>query len=213
MGLSQQLWQTNLDLVQASLEHPFIQGIYDGTLPKANFAYYVGQDAFFLEAFARAYSIAAAKAPDWDGFRAFHDLGGGVLEELQLHGRYAQTWGVDLAQVHPGAATRRYTDFLLATAWSQEVGITAVAMSPCMRLYAHIGQSLATKGIPSHPYGDWVATYSGDGFEVLAQQLETFVDRYSRDGEPVQMAYRYALECERDFFQAAWEIYRAAPIA
>jgi thiaminase/transcriptional activator TenA len=205
MSLSEQLWQANLDLVQASLNHPFVQGIYDGTLPKANFAYYVGQDAFFLEAFARAYSIAAAKSPDWEGFRAFHDLGGGVLAELQLHGRYAQTWGVDLAQVQPGAATRRYTDFLLATAWSQDVGITAVAMSPCMRLYAHVGQSLAQQGLPSHDYGDWVATYGGEEFEALAQQLEVFVDRYSQAGRPAHTTYRYALECERDFFQAAWE--------
>ncbi|MGD1908883.1 MAG: TenA family protein [Leptolyngbyaceae cyanobacterium] len=206
MGLSQQLWQANLDLAIASLQHPFVQGIYDGTLPKQKFVYYVGQDAFFLEAFARAYSIAAAKAPDWDGFCAFHELGGGVLEELKLHGRYAQTWGVDLAQVQPGAATRRYTDFLLSTAWSQDVGVTAVAMSPCMRLYAYLGQSLAEQGIPSHHYSDWVTTYSGDEFEGLAQQLETFVDRYSQTDVPVQTAYRYALECERDFFQAAWEI-------
>ena len=60
MNLSQRLWQQNQDLAQASLEHPFVQGIYDGTLPKEKFAYYVGQDAFFLESFARAYSIAAA---------------------------------------------------------------------------------------------------------------------------------------------------------
>ena len=60
MSLSQQLWTTNQDLIQASLDTPFVQGIGDGSLPTAKFAYYVGQDAFFLEAFARAYSVAAA---------------------------------------------------------------------------------------------------------------------------------------------------------
>ncbi|MEM1310292.1 MAG: TenA family protein, partial [Cyanobacteria bacterium P01_H01_bin.153] len=68
MNLSQRLWQANQDLAQASLTHPFVQGIYDGSLAKTKFAYYVGQDAFFLEAFARAYSVAAAKTPDWQGF-------------------------------------------------------------------------------------------------------------------------------------------------
>ncbi|HEY9299733.1 MAG TPA: TenA family protein, partial [Phormidium sp.] len=46
MTLSQELWQANQDLAKACLEHPFVQGIATGTLPKNRFAYYVGQDAF-----------------------------------------------------------------------------------------------------------------------------------------------------------------------
>ncbi len=204
MSLSQQLWNTNQDLVQASFQNPFVQSIGDGSLPKDKFAYYVGQDAFFLEAFARAYSVAAAKAPDWDSFNTFHTLAGGVLEELNLHKGYAQTWNVDITTVEPGTATRQYTDFLLATAWSQPVGVTAAAMSPCMRLYAYLGQQLAKDGVPDHAYRDWIVTYSSDEFEPLAQQLEALVDALAEDSEPVSSAYRYAMVCERDFFQAAW---------
>ncbi|MEM6518974.1 MAG: TenA family protein [Cyanobacteria bacterium P01_D01_bin.71] len=206
MNLSQRLWQANQDLAQASLTHPFVQGIYDGSLAKTKFAYYVGQDAFFLEAFARAYSVAAAKTPDWQGFMTFHELAGGVLSELKLHENYAQTWGVSLAVVQPGAATRRYTDFLLATAWSQAVGVTAIAMSPCMRLYAYIGQSLAQQGIPDHLYSDWVRTYSSDDFEPLAAQLEAIADQYSPDNQLVAETFRYAMQCEYDFFDAAWQV-------
>ena len=204
MALSSKLWQNHLDLANESLAHPFVQGIADGTLPKETFADYVGQDAFFLEAFARAYSIAAAKAPTWQSFNVFHDLAAGVLSELKLHQSYAQTWNVTLAQVSPGTATRQYTDFLLATAWSQPIGVTAVAMSPCMRLYAHLGQQLAQGGIPEHTYKDWIATYSSDEFEPLAAQLETIVDEYAEDSELIRSTYRYAMVCERDFFQAAW---------
>lgn len=209
MSLSQTLWQANQDLAEASLNNPFVQGIGDGTLPKAKFAYYVGQDAFFLEAFARAYSIAAAKAPDWESFQTFHSLANGVLQELNLHQSYAKSWNVDIQTVEPGSATRQYTDFLLATAWSQPVGVTAVAMSPCMRLYAYLGQALhqqilTKKGNPTHDYQDWIATYSSDEFEPLAQQLETLVDQLSPDTSLTQSTYRYAMTCERDFFQAAW---------
>jgi thiaminase/transcriptional activator TenA len=206
MGLSERLWTAHLSLAEASLHSDFVQTLYQGTLPEENFAYYVGQDAFFLEAFARAYSIAAARAPDWEGFQIFHGLASGVLEELQLHQGYAQTWGVALETVQPGAATRRYTDFLMATAWSQAVGLTAIAMSPCMRLYAFLGQTLAQQGIPDHAYGDWVKTYGSDEFEPLAQQLERLVDRYGTDTPEAHATYRYAMECERDFFQAAWDI-------
>ena len=205
MALSSKLWQDHLELANESLAHPFVQGIADGTLPKERFAYYVGQDAFFLEAFARAYSIAAAKAPTWQSFNVFHELATGVLSELNLHHNYAQAWQVDLAQVSPGTATRQYTDFLLATAWSQPIGVTAVAMSPCMRLYAYLGQQLAQNGIPEHAYKDWIATYSSDEFEPLATQLEALVDKYADESELIRSTYRYAMVCERDFFQSAWQ--------
>ncbi|MHC5939070.1 TenA family protein [Nostoc sp.] len=204
MILSNKLWAANQDLAQACLEHPFVQGIGDGTLEQVKFAYYVGQDAFFLEAFARAYSIAAAKAPDWLGFTTFHNLASGVLEELRLHSGYASQWGVNLHSVEPGDATRRYTDFLLATAWGGDVGLTAAAMSPCMRLYAFLGEQLACNGIPNHQYIDWIRTYSSADFQLLTQQLESLVDNYATTNPVVNSTYRYAMFCERDFFQAAW---------
>lgn len=208
MSLSQTLWQTNQDLAEASLHNAFVQGLGDGSLPKEKFVYYVGQDAFFLEAFARAYSIAAAKAPDWESFQVFHGLTNGALQELNLHKGYAQQWNVDIVAVTPGSATRQYTDFLLATAWSQPVGITAVAMSPCLKLYAYLGQKLsqnqATKDVSTNAYADWIIAYSSSEFDSLVQQLDNLVDKHSPDTALVQSTYRYAMTCERDFFQSAW---------
>jgi len=204
MTLSHTLWRANQDLAQASLEHPFVQGLAAGTLRRESFVYYVGQDAFYLHTFARAYSIAAAKAPDWAGFCALHALANSTLDELRLHEGYAARWGVDLQAVEPAPATRHYTDFLLATAWGEEVGVTAVALSPCMRLYAFLGQELARDGIPDHAYAEWIRTYSDPACEELARQLECLVDRYASDMPLVRSTYRYAMLCERDFFQAAW---------
>ncbi|NJM90538.1 MAG: TenA family protein [Hydrococcus sp. RU_2_2] len=203
--LSKQLWQSNRELTQTCLKNSFVQGIATGKLERKKFAFYVGQDAFFLEAFARAYSIGAAKTPDWEGFCTFHQLANGVLEELRLHQSYANQWGVNLQDVKPAPATRRYTDFLLATAWGSDIGVTAVAMSPCMRLYAFLGKQLAQNGIPKHQYADWIKTYSSQEFEALAQLLESLCDRYATANDVVRETYRYALLCEEAFFQAAWD--------
>ncbi|WP_066383958.1 TenA family protein [Anabaena sp. CA = ATCC 33047] len=206
MTLSTDLWTANQDLAAACLKHPFVQGIGNGTLEQSKFAYYVGQDAFFLEAFARAYSVAAAKAPDWAGFTTFHALAGGVLQELRLHESYAAQWGVNLKSVEPGMATRRYTDFLLATAWGGDVGLTAAAMSPCMRLYAFLGEQLASHGIPEHQYADWIRTYSSADFLPLTQQLDSLVENYATVTASTHSTYRYAMSCELEFFQAAWMV-------
>jgi thiaminase/transcriptional activator TenA len=206
VSLSKTLWKENEDLAQAALEHRFVRGIGDGSLPLESFQSYVAQDAFFLESFARAYALALVHSPDPDGMSDFADLVTGVLEELELHGSYAQTWGVRLDGVVPAEATLAYTDFLLSTAALKSVGETCAAMTPCMRLYAFLGRSLAEEGQnQNNPYAKWIATYSDPEFDALAATLERLLDRYASDAPGTRSAYRRAMELEIAFFEANYE--------
>lgn len=203
MSLAQTLWEENADLARAALEHRFVRGLGNGDLPLGSFQEYVAQDAFFLEAFARAYALALAQSPDRQGLHDFTELLTGVLEELELHGKYAEGWGVALADVVPGEATLAYTDFLLSTAALQGVGETCAAMTPCMRLYAFLGKSLEDEGIDeSNAYAEWIETYSAPDFEDLASTLEGLLNRHATDTPTVRTAYRRAMNLELAFFEA-----------
>lgn len=203
MSLAKTLWKENEDLARAALEHRFVRGLADGTLPLESFREYVAQDAFFLESFARAYALALAHSPDREGVADFAGLIAGVLEELELHEDYAVRWSVDLTGVVPGQATLAYTGFLLATAALGGVGETCAAMTPCMRLYAFLGQSLAEEGVArDNPYAEWTETYADPGFDALAAKLEEMLDRYAEDAPAVRSAYRRAMELELAFFEA-----------
>ncbi len=203
MSLSRTLWKENADLARATLEHRFVRGVAGGDLPLENFQGYVAQDAFFLESFARAYALALAHSPDLEGLHDFAGLLAGVLEELELHSGYADRWNVDLSGVVPGEATLSYTQFLLATAALGSVGETCAAMTPCMRLYAFLGQSLAEKGYDEeNPYAEWIGTYADPEFETLAATLEDLLDRYAGDTPAVRDAYRRAMALELGFFEA-----------
>jgi thiaminase/transcriptional activator TenA len=204
MSLARTLWTANADLAQACLDNAFVRGLADGSLPVSNFRAYVAQDAYFLEAFARAYALALARSPDRHGLESFHALIGGVLEELKLHASYAARWQVDLSRTAPAEATLAYTDFLLTTASLQGVAETCAAMTPCMRLYAHLGQTLAARGAntASNPYREWIETYASPDFEALAATLESLLNRYAEPSEPVESAYRRAMQLELAFFQA-----------
>ncbi|MGY1605962.1 TenA family protein [Geodermatophilus sp. SYSU D00700] len=202
MTLATRLWADSADLAAAALRHRFVTGTADGTLPRGRFAGYVAQDAFFLEAFARAYALGVAHSRDRATLEAFADLLAGVREELRLHDGYAARWGIDLSAVEPAPATLAYTDFLLATAALGDVGEVCAAMTPCMRLYAHLGQSLA--GSATGPYREWVDTYADPGFAELAATLEALLDRLAADTPAVRRAYRRAMELELGFFDAAW---------
>ncbi len=203
MSLAEILWRENADFSRAALEHRFVRGIADGTLPLESFQGYVAQDAFFLESFARAYALALAHSPDRSGLRDFAGLLAGVLEELELHSGYADRWGVDLGEVTPGDATLAYTQFLLATAALGSVGEACAAMTPCMRLYAFLGQSLAEEGYDdNNPYAEWIETYADPEFEALAATLEGLLDRYAEDTPAVRESYRRAMALELGFFEA-----------
>ncbi len=201
-ALSQLFWHQNRALAEAALHHRFIQGIASGRLARATFAYYVGQDAVFLDAFCRAYALAVAKSPDQDGLMVFRELLDATTDELRLHRGYAARWDVGLHQA-PDAATSAYTNFLLAVAEHEPVGHIAAAMTPCMRLYAYLGQQLAARTKPESPYREWVMTYSSPEFEALARRLEGLLDRYDGDHDRLASLYHQAMALELRFFDAA----------
>ncbi|WP_319428967.1 TenA family protein [Mycobacterium sp. RTGN5] len=201
MTLSAQLWSDNADLASEVLTHPFVRGIADGSLPRERFATYVAQDAYFLESFARAYALALARCPDTSTLLALADLIAGVRQELGLHASYAASWGIDMAGVRPLTATLAYTEFLLATAATQEVGVIYAAMTPCMRLYAWLGRSLDPDRAGA--YAQWVRTYADPDFENVAALLESLLDKQADDTPAVHTAYRRAMRLELGFFEAA----------
>jgi thiaminase/transcriptional activator TenA len=201
VSLAQQLWQANADWADRILAHPFVQGLGDGSLPVAAFKSYVAQDAWFLEAFARAYAFCLAHGTSRDDLFGFSELIAGVLDELKLHRSYTERLDIPLDDVTPLPATQAYVEFLLGTARHGQLGETIAGMTPCMRLYAFLGRTLAKKEV-APAYADWVKTYADPGFEALAVRLEALLDRHAVDSPVVRLNYRRAMELEYNFFDA-----------
>jgi thiaminase/transcriptional activator TenA len=201
MSLARTLWAANKDWADRILANRFVQGLGDGSLPVDSFKRYVAQDAYFLEAFARAYAFCLAHGKTRDDLHGFAELIGGVLEELKLHKSYAERWQVDLTGVTPIAATKAYVDFLLSVAPKGNLGETIAGMTPCMRLYAWLGQTLAA-GKVADRYAEWVKTYADPGFQALAVRLEELLDTHATDSPAVRANYRRAMELEYGFFDA-----------
>ena len=201
MSLAAQLWKANGDWAGKILAHRFVQWLGDGTLPVASFKSYVAQDAYFLDAFARAYAFCLAHGTSRDDLYGFSELIAGVLEELKLHKSYTERLQVTLDGVTPMPATQAYVDFLLGTARLGDLGETIAGMTPCMRLYAFLGQALAQKDV-APAYADWVKTYADPGFEALAVRLEGLLDLHAADTPAVGANYRRAMELEYGFFDA-----------
>jgi len=201
VSLAATLWQASTPAAERILAHGFVRGLGDGSLPIDSFKGYVAQDAYFLEAFARAYAFCLANSTTREDLHDFADLIAGVRDELKLHTSYAERWRVGLTAVTPIAATAAYVDFLLEIARRGELGETIAAMTPCMRLYAFLGRSLSV-GDAAPLYAEWVKTYADPGFEALAARLEALLDKHATDGAAVRANYARAMDLEYGFFDA-----------
>lgn len=202
------------DCWQAQLDHPFIEGIADGSLDPDRFRFYIRQDYVYLIDYGRTFAIAAAKAPRLEVMGGFANLAQSTLgTEMELHRSYAAEWGIsrgDLEAERPALATRAYTDFLLRTAAVGSFGELVAALLPCMWAYSEIGKTLAQRPAPAEErYARWIEMYASDDFAELAEWCRGVCDEASAEtGEDgrrrMRQAFLTSSDYELDFWEAGW---------
>jgi hypothetical protein len=70
----------------AYVEHAFVRGLEDGTLPRASFLHYLQQDYVYLIHYTRAWALAAAKSTSVEEMREFAGTALTLIDgEMQLH--------------------------------------------------------------------------------------------------------------------------------
>ena len=155
------------------IRHPFVQQLGAGTLPLPAYQDYLVQDYLYLVQFARANALAAFTSRRLEDIRASAQILQNVLDETELHLEQAAAWGLDRAMVEATPekqVTVAYTRYLLDCGLAGDLLELHVALAPCAIGYAEIGAALASQlaARPDHPYGRWIAEYSGDGFQDSA---------------------------------------------
>jgi thiaminase (transcriptional activator TenA) len=115
--LSARLWAGVDDIYAAILAHPFIAGLTDGSLEREAFRFYVVQDAHYLSEYARALSVAAARAPTESDIAMFSEhAAGAIAVERSLHESFFAHFGMSEEEV-AATPTRRPTWPTPATCW------------------------------------------------------------------------------------------------
>ena len=178
---SRELWAGIEETYAAILAHPFVKGLEDGTLDRESFEFYVIQDAHYLRDYARALSIAAARAPTEPDIAMFAEhAAGAIAVERELHETFFAEFGLSEADVAatPMAPTNlAYTSYLLATAYGGSFAELLGAVLPCYWIYQEVGKELLERGSPDPLYARWIETYGGDEFAEVVQAVLDLTDR------------------------------------
>ncbi len=180
MPFAAELWQSIEPIFAAILEHPFVGGLSDGSLPREAFRFYAVQDALYLRDFARALSIAAARAPQDDWIIMFNEHAAGALKvERALHESFFSEWGLtqEAFAATPMAPTNQaYTSYLLSVAYGAPFHEAVAALLPCYWIYWEVGKALERSGSRDPLYARWIGTYASEEFGGLVRLVIACLD-------------------------------------
>jgi thiaminase/transcriptional activator TenA len=180
-----ELWASIEAIYGEILAHPFIGGLTDGSLGREAFRFYVVQDAIYLVEYARALSLAAARAPDADGILLFARNAAGAIEvERALHEGFFADFGLsdDEVQATPAAPTNlAYTSYLLAVVGGGSFAEGLGPLLPCFWIYREVGRTLIERGSPDPLYGRWIETYGGKEYGAIVEEVIVLTDRVAAE--------------------------------
>jgi thiaminase/transcriptional activator TenA len=175
MRFTAELWHSIEETYVAILCHPFLTGLTDGSLPRQSFQFYAVQDALYLREFARALSIAAARAPREDWIIMFNEHAAGALKvERMLHESFFKAFGLspaEIASTSLAPTNLAYTSYLLAVAYAAPFHEVIAALLPCYWIYWEVGKELERGGSPDPLYARWIGTYASEEFGGLVRAV------------------------------------------
>ena len=202
----------------AYIDHPFVKGLGDGSLPLACFQDYLRQDYLFLIQFARAYALGIYKGRDLSEMRAALEGLKAILDvEMDLHVRLSARWGVtadDLEQTVEKNGTIAYTRFVLDAGQAGDLLDLFASLAPCMIGYGEIGKRLAGEGAATEQstYGEWVREYASEEYQEVAQGARDNLDRLASSlltearYPQLRKLFAKAALLEADFWQMSWDM-------
>src|SRR5947209_7605498 len=192
MAFTDELWRGIEPIYAAILRHPFLRGLTDGSLPRPSFQFYAVQDALYLREFARALSLAAARAPRDEWIIMFNEHAAGALKvERALHESFFKEFGLgpgDVASTPLAPTNLAYTSYLLAVAHAAPFHEAVAALLPCYWIYWEVGKALERSGSPDSLYARWIGTYAAQEFGDVVRAVIDATDRVAGRLSPAERA-------------------------
>lgn len=149
-----ELWAAIEPIYSKTLDHPFLKGLADGTLPREKFDFYLRQDALYLGIFGQALNELASKAPreEWSVTLSQHAID--CLKERM------QAPADRMAPVNYA-----YSNHLLAAVHRKSFAEGLAALLPCYWIYWEVGKELKKRGSKNPDYQRWIDQYADPSYE------------------------------------------------
>lgn len=215
MNTTERLLNAAKDIWQAYHEHPFVQGIQNGTLEQDKFRFYIIQDYLYLEEYAKVFAVGVAKAKSLETAKLFSKYIAVMNGELDIHNGYMGKFAVtqdELDTTPRSLDNLSYTSYMLRVAYEEGEAEILAAILSCAYSY----EVIAKKMVQQRPvcvddpfYGTWIQGYSSDtyaaGNVVLLDTLNRLTEHFTE--RQLQHLTDIFVACSRyelSFWEMSW---------
>lgn len=168
----------------AYTQHAFVEGLRDGTLPRAAFLHYLVQDYVFLVHFSRAWSLGVVKAETLAEMKTCAGTVEALVNhEMALHVATCAAAGIDEATLFAASEAVEnlaYTRYVMDAGLQGDFLDLMAALAPCCFGYGEIGHRLNTSAVADTPYAEWIATYAGKEYQQVMIAVGQMMDGAAR---------------------------------
>lgn len=160
--------------------HAFVEGLRDGSLPRAAFLHYLIQDYVFLVHFSRAWSLAVVKSETLEEMKiCAGTVDALVNHEMSLHVKTCATKGIDEATLF--AATEAvenlaYTRYVMDAGLQGDFLDLMATLAPCVMGYGEIGLRLMVSKADDTPYAEWITAYASPEYQTVCTNVGAMID-------------------------------------
>jgi len=180
MSFSRSLKERANKVWEDGYNHPFVQGVGQGTLDPEAFKFYLVQDYLYLLEYAKVYAAAVLKSDTEQLMAGFSRTQDYILNgEMDVHRGYMKQFGIteeEVANAKASLYNRCYTANMLQLGLTGGLAEILAAVFPCMWTYTDYGARLKkefTEQYENNPYKSWIDAYAS---EAMAESFAWFYD-------------------------------------
>lgn len=211
MKWSEEAWNSIRDILNDILEHPFLKEMGCGSLDRAIFRRYLGQDSIYLANYAKALSAFASLVEDTQAKELVMSFVQNSMDaEKQMHGLLQERFGC-VGEDAPSPVTIDYRDSEMRAVESGNAALALAALLPCEWVYSHVGMELFKRSsLEGNPYREWIEAYATEEFSSGVTMLIELADKWAAESTPqiraaMTAAFKEATLLEYRFWDYAYK--------
>ena len=199
---SEVLRQSAGDMWNQYVRSGFVGMLYDGTLPRDVFRYYLIQDSKYVAEMQRAVIRAASQAPLQEAVKVLLAVFANPERGAEIHSKLFSELNISEAEVGSTGmnltnyAYTRHLNYYASLGWPQFLA----AWAPCMWGYSEVGSYVASSRDPL--YRAWGDFYASDDYNSRVRALLEVLDNYNVTPE-MQRAFVNSVRFEISFWESA----------
>lgn len=216
--IAEELMKNVSVLWEKTYQHPFVQELGQGNLPKEKFQFYLLQDYLYLLDYAKVMAYAVIKADDEETMTYFTKIQSNILAtEMSLHRQYMAEFGIkpsNLKALTPALYNRAYAANMLATAQTGDLAQLIATVLPCAWTYSDFAKRLKRDyhhAYALNPYHTWLEKYASDDFAqsaiwLLDKLASLMADKPLSEHQKISHLFKTSLAFEYLFWEMSYHM-------